>query len=77
MEKVINEFSRIARCLIWAVLILTACPGPVGEGPGASLGLAVLRSDVSWEEMAGCKLGKPSDFRSPGISGCFSGYTVL
>lgn len=36
--------------------ILTACPGPVGWGLGASWGLEVLRSNGSLEEMEGCKL---------------------
>lgn len=78
-RKVINEFSGIYWCLIWAVLIFTACPGPVGWGLGASWGLAILRSNVSLEEMEGCKLGKTSCFLfffSLGNFGCFSGYTV-
>lgn len=54
----------------------SACQ-PVGWGLGASGGLAVLRSNVSLEEMEGCKPGKASCFLSSGTVSSFSGYIVI
>ena len=76
-KTAINEFSGISRCFIRAVFILTACLRPVGWDLGASWGLAVLRANVSLEEMEGCKLGQASCFLSPGTIGCFAGYTGI
>lgn len=72
----INELSGICPHLIWCVVILVACPGPVGWGLGPAEGWQFSGLKFLWRKWKDVNLARLR-FISPGTINCFSGYTVL